>query len=136
VEDSTTSAVLASRRVPRPTRWKEPFDGIVAFYSFNHVSAGEVAPAFAAAFECLRPGGYLLLAAIPAMKAEDRVEEWLDVPMFFAGIEPGAYERDLRKLGFRIEMSEIRFATQERWGLSEPLWIIARKPATIQPACR
>ena len=70
-----------------------------------------------------------MLAALPTIEAEDRVEDWLDVPMFFAGIQPGAYERQFRELGFTIEMSEIRFATQEWWGLSEPLWIIARKPS-------
>ena len=104
------------------------FDGIVAFYVFNHVPVREVQPALAAAFAWLGPGGYLMLAALPTMEADDRVEEWLDVPMFFAGIEPRMYDRALRDVGFEVEMSEVRFETQEWWGLSEPLWIIARKP--------
>lgn len=106
------------------------FGVVVAFSAFNHVPLGDVVPAFVAAFECLRPGGRLMLAALPTMEAGDRVEEWLGVPMFFAGIEPGLYDRTARDVGFDIELSEIRFATQESWGLSEPRWIIARKPTS------
>jgi len=106
----------------------ESFDAIVAFYAFNHVAIDEVVPAFASAFACLRRGGQLMLAGVPTFEAVDRVEEWLDVPMFFAGIEPGLHDRALEQVGFQIEMSEIRFATQEWWGLSEPRWIIATKP--------
>ena len=104
------------------------FDGIVAFYVFNHVPLREVEPASTAAFAWLRPGGLMMLAALPTMEAEDRVEEWLDVPMFFAGIEPRFHVEALRKVGFEIELSEIRFPTQEWWGRNEPQWIIARKP--------
>jgi SAM-dependent methyltransferase/ribosomal protein S18 acetylase RimI-like enzyme len=104
------------------------FDGVVALYAFNHVPQAEVERAFTASFEVLRPGGRLMLAALPTMEAEDRVEEWLDVPMFFAGVEPSGYERALRDVGFDVETDVIRFATQEAWGVSEPRWIIARKP--------
>jgi cyclopropane fatty-acyl-phospholipid synthase-like methyltransferase len=103
------------------------FDGIVAFYAFNHVPQRELEQAFAASFECLRSGGYLMLAGLPTFKDEDRVEEWLGVPMFFAGVDPDAYDRTLRKVGFEIEMSELRFGSQEPWGWTEPRWIIARK---------
>ena len=73
------------------------FDGIVAPpYVFNHVPLHEVEPAFTAAFAWLRPGGGPAPAALPTMEAEDRVEEWLDVPMFFAGTEPRFYEGALR----------------------------------------
>ncbi len=104
------------------------FDGVVAFYAFNHVPLGGLHSALAASFEVLRPGGRLMLAALPTFEADDRVEEWLGVPMFFAGVDPNGYHPSLREVGFEIEMSEIRFATQEEWGLSEPRWIIARKP--------
>jgi SAM-dependent methyltransferase len=104
------------------------FDAVVAFYVFNHVPLGEVRTAVAAAFAWLRPGGYLMLAGVPTMADDDRVEEWLEVPMFFAGIEPGLHARALRYVGFELELCEVRFATQASWGLSEPLWVIARKP--------
>jgi cyclopropane fatty-acyl-phospholipid synthase-like methyltransferase len=105
------------------------FDGIVASYVFNHVPIDEVESAFATAFAWLRPAGYLMLAALPTTEADDRIEEWLDVSMFFAGIEPRLHEQALRKVGFEIELSEMRFPTQEWWGRNEPLWVIARKPS-------
>jgi cyclopropane fatty-acyl-phospholipid synthase-like methyltransferase len=108
------------------------FDGIVAFYVFNHVPLREVRPAFEAALTWLRPGGYLMLAGVPTMADDDRVEEWFDVPMFFAGIEPHLHERALHDAGFELELCEVRFPMQVSWGLSEPLWVIARKPlATV-----
>ena len=138
VDLSTGQLAIARRRVPgatfvvadltRTAFRPATFDGVVAFYAFNHVPLDDVARAFGSAFACLRPGGSLMLAALPTMEAEDRVEEWLGVPMFFAGIEPDLYDRAARDAGFDIELSEIRFATQEWWGLSEPRWIIARKP--------
>ena len=104
------------------------FDGVVAFYVFNHVPQGEVERAFAACFDWLRPGGHLMLAGLPTFEDEDRVEEWLGVPMFFAGVDPDGYDRALRAVGFIIEMSELRFGSQQAWGWSEPRWIVARKP--------
>ena len=139
IDLSPVQLSIARRRAPRarfavadltviPFR-AESFDAIVAFYAFNHVAIDEVVPAFASAFACLRRGGQLMLAGIPTFEDVDRVEEWLDVPMFFAGIEPGLHDRALGQVGFQVEMSEIRFATQEWWGVSEPRWIIATKPA-------
>jgi SAM-dependent methyltransferase len=104
------------------------FDAIVALYVFNHVPQRQVDAAFRAAYGWLRPGGRLMLGGLPTFPAPDRVEEWLGVEMFFAGIEQQAFERSLRAQGFSIETSEVRFATQEEWGLNEPQWIIARRP--------
>jgi SAM-dependent methyltransferase len=135
---SPVQVSIARQRVPRAmfvvgdlttvTFRPSVFDGVVAFYAFNHVPLGEVHSALEASFEVLRPGGHLMLAALPTFEANDRVEEWLGVPMFFAGVDPNGHDPVLRDVGFEIEMSEIRFATQEEWGLSEPRWIIARKP--------
>lgn len=70
------------------------FDGVVALYAFNHVPHAEVDPTFAKISSWLRPGGRLM-GAFPTTESEDRVEEWLDVPMFFAGVGP-RYESSLR----------------------------------------
>ena len=72
------------------------FDGVVAFYAFNHVPKGQVRPSFAEIFTWLRPGGWLAFS-LPTTEAEDRVEEWLDVPIFFAGVDPRSYEPSLRE---------------------------------------
>jgi SAM-dependent methyltransferase len=104
------------------------FDAVVAFYLFNHVPSAEVAPAFQAMSTWLRPGGRLFLGGLPTTADEDRVEDWLDVPMFFAGVQGEPYDRALRDAGFEIELSKIRYPIQESWGVNRPRWIIAAKP--------
>jgi SAM-dependent methyltransferase len=104
------------------------FDGVVAFYVFMHVPHAEVVPSFERIFAWLRPGGRLMLS-LPTIEAEDRVEEWLDVPMFFAGITPKRSERLLRETGFDLEMSEVRDeGVDDGYGPVEFHWVIARKP--------
>jgi SAM-dependent methyltransferase len=103
------------------------FDGIVAFYAFNHVPQGELAPTFERIFAWLRPGGQLMTSLL-TVEAEDRVEEWLGVPMFFAGVEPESTEQLLRETGFQIELSELRQEMDVLYGPSESRWVIARRP--------
>jgi len=103
------------------------FDGIVAFYVFNHLPQGELAPTFERTFAWLRPGGRLMLS-LPTTAAEDRVEEWLGVPMFFSGVTLESAERFLRETGFDIELSERRQEMDIRYGAAEHQWVIARKP--------
>lgn len=105
----------------------DSFHGVVAFYVFNHVPQEKVEPAFRRIFEWLRPGGQLM-ASLPTIEAEDRVEEWLDVPMFFASLALPSYERLLRQTGFRLELSEFREEVEPRYGPSGHHWVIARKP--------
>jgi hypothetical protein len=68
------------------------------------------------------------MASFPTTEAEDRVEEWLDVPMFFASVGLAAYERALRESGFQIERSEFREEIDPRYGAGGHQWIVARKP--------
>jgi SAM-dependent methyltransferase len=103
------------------------FDGVVAFYVFNHVPQDEVGPAFERIFGWLRLGGRLMSSFL-TVEDEDRVEEWLGVPMFFAGFEPGSNERLLRNAGFELELSEVRQESDPVYGPSDTHWIIARKP--------
>jgi cyclopropane fatty-acyl-phospholipid synthase-like methyltransferase len=103
------------------------FDGIVAFYAFNHVPQDELAWTFERIFAWLRPGGRLMTSLL-TIEAEDRVEEWLGVPMFFAGVEPEATEHILRETGFQIELFELREEMDAQYCPSESRWVIARKP--------
>jgi cyclopropane fatty-acyl-phospholipid synthase-like methyltransferase len=104
------------------------FDAVVAFYVFNHVPRAEQAPAFERIFGWLRPGGRLMLS-LGASDTEDEVEEdWLGVPMFFAGFEPDVNERSLLDAGFELELSEERTQLEEGEGQATFHWVIARKP--------
>lgn len=103
------------------------FDGVVAFYAFNHVPRDEVGPTFGGIFGWLRPGGRLMTSLLTT-EAEDRVERWLGVPMFFAGFRPGSSERLLHENGFELELSEVRTEVDPRYGPNDAHWVIARKP--------
>jgi cyclopropane fatty-acyl-phospholipid synthase-like methyltransferase len=128
---------IARRRIPGATFVRgdltsmtfrpASFDGVVAFYVFNHVPHEEVGPAFERIFAWLRPGGRLMTSLLTTA-AEDRVEEWLGVPMFFAGFEPGSSERLLLGTGFDLELSKVREEVDPQYGPSDTHWIIARKP--------
>jgi SAM-dependent methyltransferase len=104
------------------------FDGVVAFYTFNHVPQEEVAPTFERIYTWLRPGGRLMTSLL-TNEAEDRVEEWLGVPMFFAGCTPESNERLLRETGFKLQMSEVRDeGVDDGYGPVTSYWVIATKP--------
>jgi SAM-dependent methyltransferase len=105
----------------------DSLDGVVAFYAFDHVARGDVEPTFARIFGWLRPGGLLMLS-LSTIEAENRVEDWLGVPMFFASVGLQSYEQLLREAGFRIELSEFREEVDARYGQGGHQWVIARKP--------
>ena len=104
------------------------FDAVVAFWVFNHVPRAEQGPTFARIQRWLRPGGWLMLS-LGAGDTDDEVQDdFLGVPMFFAGFEPNANERSLRDAGFELELSETRSQIEEGEGEATFHWVIARKP--------
>lgn len=137
VDLSRVQLAIARERVPNATFIRADFttlafrpasfDSVVAFYVFMHVPRNELAPTFERIFDWLRPGGRLMLT-LGTIDAEDRVEEWLDVPMFFAGLSSQAHERLLREVGFELELSEVREEMEARYGPATFNWVIARKP--------
>jgi SAM-dependent methyltransferase len=102
-------------------------DGVVAFYAFDHVPQDEVERTFGRIFGWLRRGGRLM-SSLPTIAAEDRVEEWLGVPMFFASLALPSYERLMHQTGFLLELSEFREEVDPRYGPGGHHWVIARKP--------
>jgi cyclopropane fatty-acyl-phospholipid synthase-like methyltransferase len=138
VDLSSVQLSIAKQRVPQATfvvgdftsMTFQPasFDGIVAFYVFMHVPQEELGPTFERTFEWLRPGGWLMLS-LSTSEAEDRVEEWLGSPMFFARFTPALNEQLLREIGFHLEMSEVREeGVDDGYGPVEFHWVIARRP--------
>jgi SAM-dependent methyltransferase len=106
------------------------FDAVVAFFVFNHVPRAEHGPTFARVFSWLRPRGRFMLS-LGAGDTEDEVQEdWLGVPMFFAGFEPEANERALLDAGFELELSETRSEFELGHGEATFHWVIARKPGS------
>lgn len=103
------------------------FDGVVALYVFMHVPQQDLDHTFQRIYSWLRPGGRLMLS-LSTMAAGDRVEEWLDVPMYFARFTPGLSERLLKEAGFDIELSWVRWEVEAEYGPTDFHWVIARKP--------
>ena len=103
------------------------FDGVVAFYAFNHLPQEQLAPTLERIYTWLRRGGRLMTSLLSS-EAEDRVEEWLGVLMFFGGSTPESGERLLRETGFLPELSEVREEMDPRYGRAGHRWVIARKP--------
>jgi cyclopropane fatty-acyl-phospholipid synthase-like methyltransferase len=141
VDLSSVQVSIAQERVPHATFIvgdltsmafrPESIDGVVAIYVLMHVPQEELGPAFERIYEWLRPGGRLMLS-LSTIEADDRVEEWLDVPMFFARFTPHLSERLLREAGFHLEMSEVREeGVDDGYGPVEFHWVIARKPAAV-----
>ena len=106
----------------------EAFDAVVAFFVFNHLPRAEHAPMFARVYSWLRPGGRHMLS-LGAGDTDDEIEEdWLGVPMFFAGFEPDANEQALLDAGFELELSETRSEIEAGGQEATFHWVIARKP--------
>ena len=136
VDLSGTMLSLARERVPAGTFVQgdlasikfppESSDAVVSLYVFGHLPAAEHAPTFRRVFEWLRPGG-VFCSSFPMGAHEGMVEEFVDVPMFFAGIGRDATEAALREIGFELEISEEK-EEMEPTGSASFLWTIARKP--------
>jgi cyclopropane fatty-acyl-phospholipid synthase-like methyltransferase len=119
VDLSGVQLSIAHRRVPHATFVRADFttvsfrpasfDGVVAFYVFNHVPQNEFARTFGTIFDWLRPGGRMMLSLGTSDNSGVIEENWLGrVPMFFAGFPPETNERLLREKGFVLELSEVR----------------------------
>lgn len=140
VDLSRVQLAVAQRRVPHArfvradftTMNLRPasFDGVVAFYAFNHVPQEELAPAFARILSWLRPGGRLMLSLGTSDNAGEIEPDWLGVPMFFAGFTPEMNERLLIGNGLDLEMSEVRveITAGPSGGPERFQWVIAKKP--------
>jgi cyclopropane fatty-acyl-phospholipid synthase-like methyltransferase len=140
VDLSRVQLAIAQRRVPHArfvradftTMILRPasFDGVVAFYVFNHVPQEELAPAFARIHYWLRPGGRLMFSLGTSDNTGEIEPDWLGVPMFVAGFTPETNERLLIENGFDLEMSEIReeITAGPSGGPERFHWVIARKP--------
>ena len=100
------------------------FDGVAAFYSFNHVPRDLLAPLFRSIRGWLVPGG-LFLTALGTSNEEGWIGEWLGTRMFFSSFPPLTNSRLVEEAGFELLRDEVvDFLEPEGEAVFQ--WILAR----------
>jgi len=82
------------------------FDGVAAFYSFNHVPRELLGPLFRSIRSWLVPGG-LLVTALGTSNTEGWIGEWLGTRMFFSSYPPLTNSRLVEEAGFELLRDEV-----------------------------
>lgn len=100
------------------------FDGVIAFYTLNHVPRELLAPLLGNAHDWLEPGGVLCVAFGTSDNA-GWTGEWLGAPTFFASFPPETNSRLVREAGFAIERDEV-VEFEEPEGPARFQWVLAR----------
>ena len=100
------------------------FDGVAAFYSFNHVPRDLLAPLFRSIRGWLVSGG-LLVTALGTSNEEGWIGEWLGTRMFFSSYPPLTNSRLIEEAGFELLRDEVvDFLEPEGEAVFQ--WILAR----------
>ncbi|MGZ4389374.1 MAG: class I SAM-dependent methyltransferase [Gaiellaceae bacterium] len=100
------------------------FDGVAAFYSFNHVPRDLLAPLLRSIRGWLVPGG-LFLTALGTSNEEGWIGEWLGTRMFFSSFPPLTNSRLVEEAGFELLRDEVvDFLEPEGEAVFQ--WILAR----------
>jgi SAM-dependent methyltransferase len=100
------------------------FDGVVAFYVFNHVPRDLLGPLLAHIHGWLVPGGRLL-TAFGVSDLEGWTGDWLGAPTFFSSFPPDVNSRLVQEAGFAIERDEVvTFVEPE--GEARFQWVLAQ----------
>ena len=103
------------------------FDAVVAFYVLTHVPRSELSSLLAKVARWLRPGGHFL-ATFGASEHDDVVQdEWLGVPMFFAGLAPDQNLAIVRAVGLEVVSHDVEEIVEPD-GPARFHWVLARKP--------
>lgn len=102
-------------------------DGVIAFYTLNHVPRELLAPLLGRAHDWLIPGG-VLCVAFGTSDNPGWVGEWLGAETFFASFPPETNSRLVRDAGFTIERDEVvQFEEPEPGaGTGRFQWVLAR----------
>ncbi len=123
------AATLVHADVTRLELEPASFDAVVALYVLNHVPRAQLGPLLRRAAGWLRPGG-LFLASFGARDTPDAVEDdWLGVPMFFAGFQPETNRRVVREAGLHVVEDDLERIAEPGQGEATFHWLLARKPS-------
>jgi SAM-dependent methyltransferase len=104
-------------------------DAAVSFYVFNHLPVAEQDAVTRNAYEWLKPGGIFCASLTGGGRFEEVEEDWLGVPMYFAGQTRDDDLQMVRGAGFEVELSEVREEIEEGHGPASFHWVIGRKRA-------
>ncbi len=101
------------------------FDGVAAFYSFNHVPRDLLGNLFSRIHGWLAPDG-LFLTALGAGDMEGWTGEWLGTTMYFSGWSPETNRELLQKAGFELLIDEV-VEMREPEGMVAFHWVLGRR---------
>jgi SAM-dependent methyltransferase len=123
--DRVPSGIFLHRDLAVVDEPADSVDAVVALYVFGHLPAGEHASTFARILRWLRPNG-VFCSAFPVGDGIEGV--WLGVPMHFGGIGRDAAEAALERIGFHLELAEVKEEREEDGSSVAFAWVVARKP--------
>jgi SAM-dependent methyltransferase len=109
------------------------FDAVVSLYVLTHVPSSELPDLIERIGTWLRPDGVLLATLGGGSSHDSVVDDWLGVPMFFAGYEPETNERLVREAGLTILESRLESMEEPEsepgGGVETALfhWLLAQK---------
>jgi SAM-dependent methyltransferase len=99
-------------------------DGVIAFYTLNHVPRDLLAPLLESAHGWLAPGGWLLVA-FGTSDNPGWTGEWLGAQTYFASFPPEINSRLVREAGFAIERDAV-VVFDEPEGPARFQWVLAQ----------
>jgi SAM-dependent methyltransferase len=102
------------------------FDAAVALYSLTHLALADIEPTLIRVANWLRPHGFLL-ATFGTVEGEGVQEDWLGVPMFFAGNTPVRNRAQLATAGFEVLRDQIVTIREPGEGDAAFHWVLARR---------
>lgn len=102
----------------------DSLDGVIAFYTLNHVPRELLAPLLASSHDWLVPDGVLCVAFGTSDNA-GWTGEWLGAETFFASYPPEVNSRLVREADFEIERDEV-VTFEEPEGPATFQWMLAR----------
>ena len=99
-------------------------DGVIAFYTLNHVPRELLAPLLASIHEWLVPTG-VLCVAFGTSDNPGWTGEWLGAETYFASFPADVNSRLVREAGFTVERDEV-VCFEEPEGPARFQWVLAR----------
>ncbi|HEV7371225.1 class I SAM-dependent methyltransferase [Arenibaculum sp.] len=107
------------------------FDAVSAFYSITHVPRSEHGDLLKRIAGWLKPGG-VFVGSLGATASSDWQGEWMGTEMYFSHYGSDRNISLVQEAGLTIEHAEEQLQDDEDHRF---LWIIARKPISVEPGC-